>query len=1208
MGKKLFTLLLSFIALATFAQTRPGSLKGTVTDMKTGETLPFVNLAVKDNAGALITGGTTDFDGKYHINPINPGKYTVEVTFTGYAKITLREVEISPNTPTLKDFKMQESTEMLQTVEIVYEAPIIDKAKTSTVTSSEDIVNMAVRGTGAVAAQVAGAVADGNGNINIRGARGEGTVYFIDGVKVRGNVNIPQAAIQQTEVITGGLPAQYGDAVGGVINTTTKGPSGDFFGNVEVVSSSLFDDYHFNLAALTLGGPLWKNKKKQPIVGFLLSGEFQYSVEPSATAVPYAQLDDAYLTDLENNPLVVNPTGRGVFYRSEFTTEDDLTDVQARKNSFSNELRLNGNIQIKTSRSTNVTVGGRWVYSDDKVGSYGNHIFNYKTNLDQLASDWSGYARFQQQFGSSAESNSLIKNAFYNIQVDYSRNLRETTDGRYGTDFFKYGHVGSFDVLTTPAYVYGTDTASGVDGWRYVGDIPSGVTFQQGPNNTVRGNYTNQYYQLAEDFPNLFPRTIEELLANNIPINGTGPLGVYGIWGSPGAVQGSYSKVRNSQFRVTASTNFDIKDHSLIVGLEYEQRSDRAYSLAATGLWTQMRLLQNQPNQQLDLANPIFVTDENGVFQDTINYNRLYSQNDASTFAQNVRKAIGLDPKSTEIINVLNMDPSLFSLDFFSADELIRPGVGSLVSYYGFDYLGNLASEQTSIVDFFTARDANGNLSRPISAFQPIYIAGYIQDQFTYNDLTFNVGVRVDRFDLNQEVLVDPYVLFPTHRVKDLSVTELTQEAKSSVPSTVGGDYVVYMSSFDYGSASIVGYRNPETNEWFDANGDPLTNPQAISDAAGGGVKPLFVDKGAALDSNAANSISASSFKDYDPQTVVMPRIAFNFPITDEALFIAHYDVLAQRPTTGLSRLNPFEYLDLAFKRANGVLNNPNLKPQKTTEYEIGFKQALTDRSALKISSFYRELRDLLQTTAFTNAYPITYVAYGNLDYATVKGFSLEYELRRTNNIKLDANYTLQFADGTGSSANSGANLAAAGQPNLRYILPLDYDRRHTMTVRMDYRYGRGARYNGPVWWNTRVFESAGINITMNALSGAPYTKRVSFRSDAQVDGQINGARRPWQVTFDARINKVFNIKNSNKSFEVYVQVLNLFDTRNITNVYAFTGSPSDNGFLSSAAAQAIIAEQTNARAYVDLLNRSINSPFNFSAPRRVRLGVSYNF
>ena len=38
-----------------------------------------------------------------------------------------------------------------------------------------------------------------------------------------------------------------------------------------------------------------------------------------------------------------------------------------------------------------------------------------------------------------------------------------------------------------------------------------------------------------------------------------------------------------------------------------------------------------------------------------------------------------------------------------------------------------------------------------------LYIAGYIMDKFTFDDIIFNVGLRVDRFDANQPVLKDPY-------------------------------------------------------------------------------------------------------------------------------------------------------------------------------------------------------------------------------------------------------------------------------------------------------------------------------------------------------------------------------------------------------------------------------------------------------------------
>src|SRR5690606_31602299 len=156
-------------------------------------------------------------------------------------------------------------------------------------TTSEDIVNMAVRDITSIAAQTAGMTVASDGSTSIRGVRDEGTVYFIDGVKVRGSANIPQAAIAQTEVIVGGLPAQYGDAVGGVISTTTKGPSSAYFGTAEILTSTPFDwkafgdgpidPQNYNLAAFTLGGPIpiWNDENGSPRVGFLLSGEHQYT-------------------------------------------------------------------------------------------------------------------------------------------------------------------------------------------------------------------------------------------------------------------------------------------------------------------------------------------------------------------------------------------------------------------------------------------------------------------------------------------------------------------------------------------------------------------------------------------------------------------------------------------------------------------------------------------------------------------------------------------------------------------------------------------------------------------------------------------------------------------------------------------------------------------------------------------------------------------
>ncbi|QQR94523.1 MAG: hypothetical protein IPJ93_11975 [Bacteroidota bacterium] len=66
----------------------------------------------------------------------------------------------------------------------------------------------------------------------------------------------------------------------------------------------------------------------------------------------------------------------------------------------------------------------------------------------------------------------------------------------------------------------------------------------------------------------------------------------------------------------------------------------------------------------------------------------------------------------------------------------------------------------------------------------------------------------------------------------------------------------------------------------------------------------------------------------------------------------------------------------------------------------------------------------MLQLRNIFFSYPGSgYTTFDNIDFGTVKGLTLGYDMRRTGNVRLGASYTLQFADGTGSNDVSGADL-----------------------------------------------------------------------------------------------------------------------------------------------------------------------------------------
>jgi hypothetical protein len=77
-------LLTACLALAAntllFAQS--GTLQGKITDKETKEPIAFANI-ILESGGRQIGGATSDFDGKYTIKPLPPGKYNLKASYVG---------------------------------------------------------------------------------------------------------------------------------------------------------------------------------------------------------------------------------------------------------------------------------------------------------------------------------------------------------------------------------------------------------------------------------------------------------------------------------------------------------------------------------------------------------------------------------------------------------------------------------------------------------------------------------------------------------------------------------------------------------------------------------------------------------------------------------------------------------------------------------------------------------------------------------------------------------------------------------------------------------------------------------------------------------------------------------------------------------------------------------------------------------------------
>ncbi len=1276
----LFFMLL-FIGAAdkeVLAQAQVGEIAGTILDDRNE---PIIGAVIRVEQGGVAKGGAvTDFDGKYSVKPLQAGRYDVSISYIGMKPERVNGVIVSPSYTTLVDKKMKSSTELDAVVVVsTYQPPLIDKGKpgVSTTLTSEQIKVLPTRSTSDFASMSTGVYQrSSGGGVNIGGARGEGTLIIIDGIQVTGSRYINQApdVIDQMQVITSGISAKYGDATGGVINITTRGISSNYRGGITAEHS--VEGFNNNLVAFNISGPFASRRDehgfKKPVIGFFLAGDYRYDKDPSPSYIGNWVVKDDVLADLQKNPLVARPNVTGVpsfAPRSEYVTKQDLVYEKVRRNASSQRASLTGKLDYELTPGTNITAGGSFFYTNGYNFSRSLALFSPEATSKTLSYTGRGYLRFTQSFkkpattdenGERIDDVNTIQNAFYSVQADYQRDHSSVQDPNHKMDPFKYGYVGKFVEEFEPVYAPGVDDSTGKTAILLYGYQPTGVKFDRAELNPLLANYTSAYYDLGGEAP---------LLLSNIASagaylrNGDGPNSTYSLWSNVGTPQGSFNKQLAEQFSLGVDASFDYKmkraTHAIEFGMYYQQRSERFYAVGGSGLWSLMRLLTHRvvPFSEMDRgSSAVYIAGGQRYSQqdikdglvpfgpyDTVFYDRVRYDTAAPVggFDYNLRQKLGLDPKGRDYLQPDAYDPSMYSLDMFTADELLNNGA-SLVNYFGYDYTGNMVTGPVNFNDFWTAKDENGNYTRPIGAYRPNYLAGYISDNITFKDIRFNIGVRVERFDNNTKVLKDPYNLYGGRYAGDVPGT-LNQINNGAHPENIGSDYAVYVNDNASSSPSVIGYRKEDT--WYDANGREISDPYVLRGATGGrDPQPYLSDPNGPRITD-ENYDPNTSFEDYKPQVNAMPRVSFSFPITDVALFYAHYDVIIQRPKPGLNGVltgagafaTPADYFFLTQNPSN-IIGNPDLKPEKAINYEVGFQQKLTELSAITINGFYKERRDQIQIRPYVFAWPQTYFTYGNRDFSTTKGLGLKYELRRINHLAMHIAYTLQFADGTGSSTASGNSggtgaiaaggllqyLVSAQLPNLMFTNALDYDSRHILNVNVDYRYDKG---EGPVVAGKRILENAGANLLFQTRSGEPYTLLAQpqtlqggVHNANVIIGQINGARLPWHYMVNLKVDKSFTI-NFNKKAEdgtvtqgrpyylnVFTYIQNLLNTRDVLGVYRFTGRPDDDGYLTSSLGENVIRTQTDAQSFQDLYSLAMNNPGRYNLPRRITIGLQFNF
>ncbi len=440
-----------------------GKITGIVKDAQTGETVVGASVLLEGTS----QGAATNIDGYYVILNVTPGKYTVVVSAVGYNKKTITDVAVSIDLTTTIDVTLT-STVVQMGEEIVTTAtrPMVTKDLTATtaIVSGDQIRALPVTEVSQVLNLQAGFV-----NGSLRGGRQGEVAYWIDGVPVSDAydrsslVEINKNAIEEMQAISGAFNAEYGEAMGGVVNIATKEGSDKFTGSLD----TYFGGYLPNANNKTLfpGNDNFRPTSIRdyeaslsgPVVGnsltFFANGRYYYGDGYLYGFNRFNPYNIAYTDSVGNYHLTRDASGKGDSSRVPMNSSE----------------RKYGQAKLTWRISPTMKLTGNMIYDWNKYRSY-NRSYYYDPN---------GYG-FDHNLTNTfiLQWNHVINDrTFYNINASY-----------YWRDY----HYSLYDDLQDPRYVHPNVSAT-YDGYSFqTGGTDLRYTHRKTSTLLAKGDITSQ--------------------------------------------------------------------------------------------------------------------------------------------------------------------------------------------------------------------------------------------------------------------------------------------------------------------------------------------------------------------------------------------------------------------------------------------------------------------------------------------------------------------------------------------------------------------------------------------------------------------------------------------------------------------------------------------------------------------------------------------
>ncbi len=273
------TLLALLTSPSALAVEVTGQIRGHVEDDQ-GLPIPGATIAIESPNYLGGATATTGPEGEFRFVALPPGAYTATVLKSGFLgyKATGLLVVSGGVTELVPGLNLAKGGEEITITEV---KPAVDvrRVQSGAVLTRETLRDIPNQGRSYQGASALAAGVTGGSNPNVRGAFNDGNQFYVDGVNntdpMTGTFsqNMNFDAIEEVQVITGGMDAEYGRSLGGAINIVTRSGGNTFHGDAQFLYTNkslqvytlLPDepepaDYFGTSLALNLGGPIIKDK------------------------------------------------------------------------------------------------------------------------------------------------------------------------------------------------------------------------------------------------------------------------------------------------------------------------------------------------------------------------------------------------------------------------------------------------------------------------------------------------------------------------------------------------------------------------------------------------------------------------------------------------------------------------------------------------------------------------------------------------------------------------------------------------------------------------------------------------------------------------------------------------------------------------------------------------------------------------------------